>query len=75
MLKALINLLSFKFIDFFFHIIIFFNTSIKRKWLRTIYESFKDLERKLFLQSKLIFANNAISSCFFFFFLIIDLYF
>ena len=27
------------------------------------------------MQSKLVFANNAISLCFFFFFLIIDLYF
>ena len=34
----------------------------------------KDLN-KSFIQSKLAFVNNAISSCFFFFYLIIDLYF
>ena len=35
---------------------------------------FKDLN-KSFMQSKLAFVDNAISSCFFFFYLIIDLYF
>ena len=37
--------------------------------------SWSYLQIKTFMQSKLVFANNAISSCFFFFFLIIDLYF
>ena len=40
-----------------------------------IYESVKGLKIELFMQSKLVFANNAILSCLFFFFLIIDLYF
>ena len=35
----------------------------------------EDLEFKAFMQTKLVFANNAISLCFFFFFLIIGLYF
>ena len=35
----------------------------------------KVLEIKPFVRSKLVFANNAISSSFFFFFLIIDFYF
>ena len=38
-----------------------------------IYESVKDLEINPFMQSKLVFAKNAISMCFFFFLLIIDL--
>ena len=35
----------------------------------------KELEIESFMQSKLVFANNAISLFFFFFFLIIDLHF
>ena len=35
----------------------------------------KELENKSFMQSKLLFADNAISSCFIFFLLVIDLCF
>ena len=42
-------------------------------WL--IFESIRDLEINTSILFNLDFANNAILSCFFFFFLIIDLYF
>ena len=35
----------------------------------------KELENKSFMQSKLVFADNVISSCFIFFLLVIDLCF
>ena len=46
---------------------------IKTKPLRLIFESIKDLEVKTYTVFNLDFANDTILSCFFFFFLIIDL--
>ena len=53
-----------------------FNTLfIKTNSSCLITESIKDLEIKASNRFNLDFANNAILSCFFFFFLIMDLYF
>ena len=53
-----------------------FNTSFTEKgWLWLIFGSIKALEIKISIVFNLVFAENAISSCFFIFFLIIDLYF
>ena len=51
------------------------NTSTKREKLHPIYESVKDLEIEPCMQSKFVFSNNAISSCFLSFLLNIVLYF
>ena len=48
---------------------------IKTNLSSLIFESIKALEIETFMLFKLDFANDTISSCFFFFFLISDLYF
>ena len=63
----------FKFFIFDCHIFLAHYLSKNSSWL--IFESNKTLEIKTSMLFNLDFADNTISSCFFFVFLIIDLYF
>ena len=56
--------------SFISYILLFFETNLS--WL--IYETIKTLEIRTSIASNLVFPNNTFLSCFFFFFLIIDLY-